>query len=65
MKSISHSATLGQQNVTDLGGALAIGGGVLSTIIFVAVVLRRERRLLAAYAPVGRTMTMHTKRRPS
>jgi len=48
LKSISHSATVSQQSLTDLGGALAIGGGVLSTIILVAVVLKRERRLMAA-----------------
>jgi len=64
LNSIGHSATLGQQNVTDLGGALAIGGGVLSTIILVAVVLRRERRLLAAYAPVGQAMAMHPETPP-
>lgn len=48
LKSIGHSATVSQQNLTDLGGSLAIGGGILSTVILVAVVLRRERRLIAA-----------------
>jgi len=47
LKSIGHSTTVSQQNVTDLGGALAIGGGVLSTIILVGVILKRERRLAA------------------
>lgn len=64
LKSISHAATIGQQNVTDLGGALAIGGGVLSTIILVAVVLKREHRLLAAHAPVERTMATRTEPPP-
>jgi len=64
LKSISHSATIGQQNVTDLGGAIAIGGGVLSTIILVAVVLRRERRLLAAHGQVEEPVANETPQPP-
>jgi CHASE3 domain sensor protein len=51
LKAIGHSTAAGQRNLTDFGGALAIGAGILSSVILVAVVLKRERRLFSANAP--------------
>jgi signal transduction histidine kinase len=49
LKTIGHNTIAGQQTLTDFGGALAIGAGILSSVILAAVILKRERQLLAVH----------------